>query len=140
MNPCRNRGATLKVCLCVCVCVCVGGRKHFFLVTHNFQKSVCVWGGGELKPPSPPAGPDLPNYLNRRCIYFQLYGLCWFLLGWIHAVFTPKDSLVFGGNYVHSYAIPEQIKISQIEDNTKVCFTYNNKCTRTHGSTLSIGV
>ena len=41
-------------------------------------------------------------------------------LGWIHAVFTPEDSLVFGGNFVHSYNIPGQIKISQIEDNTKV--------------------
>lgn len=40
--------------------------------------------------------------------------------GWIHAVFTPDDSLVFGGNFIHSYNILGQIKISEIEDNTKV--------------------
>lgn len=40
--------------------------------------------------------------------------------GWIHAVYTPDDSLVFGGNFIHSYNIPGQIKISEIEDNTKV--------------------
>lgn len=35
-------------------------------------------------------------------------------------MFTPEDSLVFGGNFVHSFNIPRQIKISEIEDNTKV--------------------
>ena len=30
--------------------------------------------------------------------------------GWIHAVYTPRDSLVFGGNFLHSYDIPLQIK------------------------------
>ena len=42
------------------------------------------------------------------------------LVGWIHAVFTPDDSLVLGGNFVHSFNIPGQIKISKIEENTKV--------------------
>ncbi|KAM7446348.1 Lysine-specific demethylase 2A [Porites harrisoni] len=40
--------------------------------------------------------------------------------GWIHAVFTPEDSLVFGGNFIHSFNIPGQIKITEIEDSTKV--------------------
>lgn len=35
-------------------------------------------------------------------------------------MFTPDDSLVFGGNFVHSFNISRQIKISEIEDNTKV--------------------
>ena len=35
-------------------------------------------------------------------------------------MFTPEDSLVFGGNFVHSFNISRQIKISEIEDNTKV--------------------
>jgi lysine-specific demethylase PHF8 len=30
--------------------------------------------------------------------------------GWIHAVLTPVDSLVFGGNFVHSLNIPMQIQ------------------------------
>ena len=40
--------------------------------------------------------------------------------GWIHAVYTPEDSLVFGGNFLHSYAIEKQIRVAQIEEITKV--------------------
>lgn len=40
--------------------------------------------------------------------------------GWIHAVHTPIDSLVFGGNFLHSLNIPLQLRIHQIEDSTKV--------------------
>ncbi|KAL3099369.1 hypothetical protein niasHT_022112 [Heterodera trifolii] len=39
--------------------------------------------------------------------------------GWIHSVYTPVDSIVFGGNFLHSYAIPTQIRISSLEDNIK---------------------
>ena len=35
-------------------------------------------------------------------------------------MFTPTDSLVFGGNFLQSFNIGGQIKISEIEDNTKV--------------------
>ncbi|KAK9745105.1 PHD-finger [Popillia japonica] len=40
--------------------------------------------------------------------------------GWIHAVYTPVDSLVFGGNFLHSFGIDKQLKIAQVEDTTKV--------------------
>lgn len=40
--------------------------------------------------------------------------------GWIHAVYTPTDTLVFGGNFLHSFGIVKQLKIAQVEDNTKV--------------------
>ncbi|XP_062590943.1 lysine-specific demethylase 2A-like isoform X1 [Saccostrea cucullata] len=40
--------------------------------------------------------------------------------GWIHAVFTPKDSLVFGGNFLHSYNIENQLRVSEVEDRTRV--------------------
>jgi hypothetical protein len=30
--------------------------------------------------------------------------------GYIHAVFTPSDSIVFGGNFVNSYCMPLQIR------------------------------
>lgn len=39
---------------------------------------------------------------------------------WIHAVYTPTDSLVFGGNFLHSFGIVKQLKAAQIEDITKV--------------------
>ncbi|XP_024084550.1 jmjC domain-containing histone demethylation protein 1 [Cimex lectularius] len=40
--------------------------------------------------------------------------------GWIHAVYTPKDSLVFGGNFLHSYGIDKQIRIATVEETTHV--------------------
>ena len=43
-----------------------------------------------------------------------------FTSGWIHAVYTPEDSLVFGGNYLHSFSIEKQIRVAQIEEITKV--------------------
>lgn len=40
--------------------------------------------------------------------------------GYIHSVYTPSDSLVFGGNFLHSFAIDKQLRVSQAEDTTKV--------------------
>ncbi|XP_060818110.1 histone lysine demethylase PHF8-like isoform X3 [Bombus pascuorum] len=39
--------------------------------------------------------------------------------GWIHAVLTPVDSLVFGGNFVHSLNIPMQLQIYELEKKMK---------------------
>lgn len=39
--------------------------------------------------------------------------------GWIHAVYTPVDSLVFGGNFLHSYNINMQLSCYDIERKTK---------------------
>ncbi|KAL1492649.1 hypothetical protein ABEB36_010877 [Hypothenemus hampei] len=39
--------------------------------------------------------------------------------GWIHAVYTPVDSLVFGGNFLHSYNIDLQLNCYEIERKTK---------------------
>lgn len=40
--------------------------------------------------------------------------------GWIHAVYTPEDSLVLGGNFLHSLAIENQLKAHQIEQASHV--------------------
>ncbi|XP_050314643.1 histone lysine demethylase PHF8-like isoform X2 [Anthonomus grandis grandis] len=39
--------------------------------------------------------------------------------GWIHAVYTPVDSLVFGGNFLHHYNISMQLNCYEIERKTK---------------------
>ncbi|KAG1675211.1 Lysine-specific demethylase 7B [Nymphon striatum] len=39
--------------------------------------------------------------------------------GWIHAVLTPTDSLVFGGNFLHSFNIPLQLHIYEMEKRIK---------------------
>lgn len=40
--------------------------------------------------------------------------------GWIHAVYTPIDSLVFGGNFLHSYNVANQIRVSELEVDLEV--------------------
>merc|ERR1719414_289714 len=40
--------------------------------------------------------------------------------GWMHAVFTPKDTVVFSGSFLHSFAIERQLKVCYIEDSLGV--------------------
>lgn len=40
--------------------------------------------------------------------------------GWIHAVYTPTDSLVLGGNFLTPLHIPSQLNIASIEARTRV--------------------
>ncbi|KAH9483854.1 JmjC domain-containing histone demethylation protein 1 [Psilocybe cubensis] len=40
--------------------------------------------------------------------------------GWIHAVHTPVDTLVFGGNFLHSYDVATQLRVREIEMATQV--------------------
>jgi len=35
--------------------------------------------------------------------------------GWVHAVFTPKDSVAFSGSFLHSLNIAAQLKVNYIE-------------------------
>ena len=41
------------------------------------------------------------------------------LPGWIHAVFTPVNSLVFGGNFLHSLNIQLQLRVYELEGRLK---------------------
>lgn len=36
--------------------------------------------------------------------------------GWIHAIFTAKDSVVFSGSFLHSFAIEKQLKVNFVEE------------------------
>lgn len=44
--------------------------------------------------------------------------------GWIHSVYTPDDSIIFGGNFLHSYSAFMQLRISAIEEATSVPIKY----------------
>ena len=46
--------------------------------------------------------------------------------GWIHAVYTPSDSLVFGGNFLHGFGMPGQLRITELELFTKVPRKYRH--------------
>lgn len=69
----------------------------------------------------------------EKCVRIELReGNTFFIpTGWIHAVYTPVDSLIFGGNFLHSYGIDKQLKVAQVEDNTKVnhsCLIFCSSC------------
>jgi len=40
--------------------------------------------------------------------------------GWIHAVYTPVDSVAFGGNFLHGLDVPLQLEICTIEERSNV--------------------
>lgn len=44
--------------------------------------------------------------------------------GWIHAVFTPQDTLVFGGNFMHGFNIDGQLRIAALERRLRVPLPY----------------
>lgn len=44
--------------------------------------------------------------------------------GWIHAVYTPEDSVVFGGNFLHVYSVFRQLQCYHIEYSTKIDKAY----------------
>lgn len=58
----------------------------------------------------------------EKCARVHLFaGYTFFIpTGWIHAVFTPEDTLVFGGNFLHSFGIEKQLRIAEVEDITHV--------------------
>ena len=57
-------------------------------------------------------------------------------VGWIHAVYTPEDSLVFGGNFLHSFNIVTQLRVWEIETKTHVSKT-KPKASKTRKTTLN---
>lgn len=40
--------------------------------------------------------------------------------GWIHAVYTPKHSIVFGGNFLNCFSIVQQLEVAKLESVLKV--------------------
>lgn len=62
---------------------------------------------------------------HMHCLYHNMppASCALYVVGWIHAVYTPEDTLVFGGNFLHSFNIPMQLNIYSIEDRTRVSST-----------------
>lgn len=60
------------------------------------------------------------NEINIKLEINITYNTYYVFLGWIHGVYTPEDSLVFGGNFLHNYNMETQLTVSDIEDRTHV--------------------
>ena len=42
------------------------------------------------------------------------------IIGWIYAVYSPVDSVAFSGNFLHSFAIGDQLSVYKLEQRLKV--------------------
>ncbi|KAJ3334069.1 JmjC domain-containing histone demethylation protein 1 [Blyttiomyces sp. JEL0837] len=58
----------------------------------------------------------------KECIEVRLFPGNTMIIptGWIHSVYTPKDSVVIGGNFLHGLNIGTQLAVYDIEVKTKV--------------------
>lgn len=100
----------------------VKGRKVFFFIPptkQNLKKyeDWCL---------SPNQGHDWLGKQVKDCYRVDLYPGDTMLIpsGWIHAVWTPEDSLVIGGNFLTRIHYGMQIKVLEIEKNTKVALQF----------------
>eukprot|EP00984_Skeletonema_dohrnii_P004280 scaffold1516_cov80-Skeletonema_dohrnii-CCMP3373.AAC.1 len=110
------------------------GQKIFYFIepTTKNLKIYSEWatngtssssgGGGSKKSNANAFLPDLITAAGGVVFEVQLKkGQTLFIpSGWIHAVFTPKDSLVFGGNFVHRHSLEMQLTIFRLERKMRV--------------------
>jgi F-box/leucine-rich repeat protein 10/11 len=96
----------------------IKGRKTFFFIppTRQNLKKYEDWCL------SPSQSHDFLGLQVKECYRVDLFPGDTMLIpsGWIHAVWTPEDSLVIGGNYLTRIHYGMQIKVLEIEKNTKV--------------------
>lgn len=90
------------------------GKKRFYLIPPSSEnlKVYQEWNN------SPNQNEIfLGDQLPSNCFYIDLVPGQTLILpsGWIHSVYTSQDSLVFGGNFLHSYSILRQIQSFEIE-------------------------
>jgi F-box/leucine-rich repeat protein 10/11 len=96
----------------------VKGKKVFFFIPPTKQnlKKYEEWCL------SPKQGHEWLGDQVKECYRVDLYPGDTMLIpsGWIHAVWTPEDSLVIGGNFLTRLHYGMQIKVLEIEKATKV--------------------
>jgi F-box/leucine-rich repeat protein 10/11 len=96
----------------------VKGRKVFFFIppTKQNMKKYEDWCL------SPNQGHDWLGKQVKECYRVDLYPGDTMLIpsGWIHAVWTPEDSLVIGGNFLTRIHYAMQLQVLEVEKNTKV--------------------
>jgi Jumonji helical domain len=95
------------------------GAKHF-LVLPPTQENLRVYEDWLCRPDQSLVFlPDLISDEIQKVVLQQSQTL-FIPCGWIHAVYTPTDSLVIGGNFLHGLDIPKQIDVHSLETRTRV--------------------
>ncbi|KAL9622834.1 MAG: hypothetical protein Q9160_002760 [Pyrenula sp. 1 TL-2023] len=98
------------------------GKKTFFFIPPKeaFLKKYTEWCN------SPSQGTTFLGDETGECMRVDLSEGDTMLIpsGWIHAVWTPEDSLVIGGNFLTRLNYEMQIKINQIERDTHTALKF----------------
>jgi Cupin-like domain len=97
----------------------LSGSKHFLLIPPTVE-NLQLYEDWLCRPDqSLVFFPDIIREKALKVILQQsetLYIPC----GWIHAVYTPIDSIVIGGNFLHGLDIAKQIDVHSLEMRTRV--------------------
>ena len=93
------------------------GEKHFFLIKPTPGNLSLYERWMRLSTQSETFLGDMVD----KCYKLELkQGQTLFIpTGWIHAVYTPVNSVVFGGNFLHSLNIQLQLKVYELESRLK---------------------
>lgn len=94
------------------------GRKRFFMIppTRSNLEMYESWLGSKRQKS------QFFGQMVEKCFEIELEEGQTMIIpsGWIHAVYTPVDSLVFGGNFLHSFSIVKQLQVYCIEHRSNV--------------------
>ena len=94
------------------------GRKTFFFIPPEDKnlKKYSEWCNSDTQ------NETFLGDLTGDCIRVDLYpgDTAFIPAGWIHAVWTPEDSLVIGGNFLTRLHYEAQLKVVNVERDTKV--------------------
>lgn len=97
------------------------GEKQFILIPptkenlNTYEQWLCEKNQGAIFLPS-----MLPSDSGMIKIALRQSETLIIPSGWIHAVYTPRDSLVFGGNFLHGLDMQLQLEINRLETRTRV--------------------
>lgn len=98
----------------------LSGEKIFYFVepTRNNLKSYEHWGSSALQ--SSTFFPDTLEPGTCKKVKLVAGNTMIIPTGWIHAVFTPVDTIVIGGNFIHGLNISRQLDCVTLENRTDV--------------------
>jgi len=94
------------------------GRKTFFFARPTPENLAAYekWSGSEIQTTT-----WLGDLVDKVYSVELVQGNTMIIpTGWIHAVYTPVDTLVFGGNFLHSLNVVTQMRVRDIEIATHV--------------------
>lgn len=95
----------------------VKGRKIFYVIEPT-PEAIEIYEKWYLTPKADKV--FLGDLIECRVVELKANNTFLIPSGWIHAVYTPEDSLVIGGNFLNSLCIKQQIEIHELEQRTNV--------------------